>query len=382
MRGKIFLLSFCALGAAATPAEPLPLAPLSSGEVPWQARLFHELELPVMRGVTLGPIESSLQPGRGYGSERYEETLREVKKLGANWISLTVFGRVWDLQSTGISLSFEAPWEETRDNVRRAVEQAHRAGLRVLLVPHLWVESGGWRAELEPGSAAAWERWARSYERFVLSWAEVAEETGIDLFAVGVELRSWVTTTRAPRFVSVIEKVRSRYSGWITYAANWDDAEDTVIWGHVDLIGINAFYPLHHEEGATLEQLAAGGQRVASQVEELARRLQKPVFFSEFGYVARRDTAIRPWLWPEELEEVTFDQQAQEEAYAALLAPMVDVSGFSGMFVWRMYADVADLSQEPDWAFSPWGKRAQEVLRAAYQVRYQEEPRVRLRAAE
>jgi hypothetical protein len=37
-----------------------------------------------------------------------------------------------------------------------------------------------------------------------------------------------------------------------------------------------------------------------------------------------------------------------------------------GAFVWRMYADVADMSQEAEWGFSPWGKESEVVLRKAF----------------
>lgn len=323
-----------------------------------------------LRGITLGPIESQMQPGRGYGSKAFEQTLSEVQHLGGNWISLTVFGRVWDLDSTGVEPSFEAPCAETRENIRRSVRLAHQRGLRVLLVPHLWVESRKWRAELDPGSDAGWAKWAASYRRFLLDWAQIAEDSAVDLFAVGVELRSWVTTTRAPSFLPIVRDVRRVYQGPLTYAANWDDADDTVIWGELDVVGINAFYQLHWEDDATTQQLAAGGERVAEQVRALGRRYDKPVIFTEFGYIARKNTAIKPWLWPEELGQVVMDQTAQEDAYGALLAAMVEVPEFAGLFVWRMYADLADLSQEPDWGFSPWGKRAQHVLRGAYRGRF------------
>jgi len=94
--------------------------------------------------------------------------------------------------------------------VRLAIEQAHAAGLRVLLVPHLWVERGGWRGEIEPGDDAAWAVWAKGYTEFVLAWAEVARDARVDLFAVGIELRSWVTTSRAPSFIDVVRQAGLR----------------------------------------------------------------------------------------------------------------------------------------------------------------------------
>jgi hypothetical protein len=319
--------------------------------------------------MTVGPIESDLQPGRGYGSGPFDQTLGEIERLGGNWISLTVFGRVWDLKGGNVDPTFEKPPEFVRESVRRSVQMAHARGLRVLLVPHLWLESGEWRAEIAQDSDDRRAQWEASYTDFVLTWAAVAEESGIDMMAAGVELRSWVTTSRAPSFVNLIGRIRERYSGLLTYAANWDDAADTVVWGHLDVIGINAFYPLHWEDDATWEQVEAGGLRVAEQVAELAKAQERPVVFTEFGYTTRKNTAIKPWLWPEELGRVDVDQKAQARAYAALLGAMREVPGFVGAFVWRMYADVSDMSQEAEWGFSPWGKQSQKVLEDTFRDR-------------
>jgi hypothetical protein len=319
-----------------------------------------------MRGITLGPIESRLQPGRGYGSAPYAATLHEVRDLGANWISLTVFGRVYDLHSSSVDPAFEAPLPETLTNLSRATKLAHEAGLKVMLVPHLWVESGQWRAELDPGTDEGWTRFQKSYGSFVKTWAAWAEAHQVELLSTGVELRFWVTSSRAPTFIDLLDEVRGLYHGPLTYASNWDDADDTEVWRHLDLIGINGFYPLHWEKNPTNEQLSRGAQEAARRVRELIHRHEKPVFFNEFGYTARKDSMVEPWLWPEQLGDVGLDESEQSRAYAALLSEVRGIEGFYGTFVWRMYADVADLSQEPTWGFSPWGKRAEDVLRAAY----------------
>jgi hypothetical protein len=340
--------------AEARPAEPAH--PLE----------FETLGLGTMRGITIGPIESALHPNKGYGSPAFERALVEARRLGATWVSLTPFGRVANLESTGIAQSFEQPFEENRKAVRRAVRQAHAHGLRALIVPHLWVESGGWRGELAPGSDEAWERWSKSYRQFVRAWAEVARDADADMFAAGVELRSWVTTVRAPSFGDVIADIRSIYSGPLTYAANWDDAEETVIWGELDVIGVNGFFPLAARDGATYEELAAGGRSVAARVRRLSESWDKPVVFTEFGYTTRKDPAVRPWEWPDHMHGVVVDQAAQAEAYQALLAPLLEEPRFVGAFAWRVYADPDDLSQEAEWGFSPRGKLAELVLRDAF----------------
>lgn len=328
------------------------------------------LEGVAIRGVTIGPIESALHPGRGYGSPAFERGLDEAVRLGATWISLTPFGRAWDLDATGVDRTFELPFSDNQRGLLRAVKQAHARGLKVLLVPHLWVESGQWRAEIDPKTEDGWARFAESYRGFVLAWARFAQSARVDMLAVGVELRSWLTTTRAPSFLPILRDVRAAYPGLLTYAANWDDADQTVVWGELDLISINAFYPLTDKPGASDAELVAGGYEVAKKVKELAERWQKPVLFNEFGYTARPDPALRPWEWPDFMSGVKVDARAQALAYRGLLAGMLESRELVGAFVWRLYSDPDDLSQEAEWGFSPRGRLAETYLRDAYWGRW------------
>jgi hypothetical protein len=319
-----------------------------------------------IRGMTVGPIENAYHPNVGYGSTAFGRTLDECRAMGATWVALTPFGRVHDLSGRGVDPTFERPHAENVEDVKRAVRMAHARGLKVMIVPHLWVESGEWRAKIAPESDAAFETWAASYERFVVGWARVAESTGAELFSAGVELRFWVTTPRAPRFVDVIRAIRRVYHGLVTYSANWDDADDTVIWGEVDLLGINAFYPLAERDGAPLPELREGGVRVAARLRLLADAWRKPVLLTEVGYTTRPNPAVRPWEWPDEMKDVVVDELAQAEAYHALLAPLLDEPAFAGFFVWRVYSDPDDVSQEAEWGFSPRGKLAELVVRDAF----------------
>ncbi|MDF3066219.1 MAG: hypothetical protein K0R38_1820 [Polyangiaceae bacterium] len=341
-------------------------------------------ELPALggsaiRGVTIGPIESALHPGRGYGSAAFERGLDEAVRLGATWISLTPFGRAWDLDATGVDKTFELPFAENQRGLLRAVKQAHARGLKVLLVPHLWVESGEWRAEIDPKTDEGWRRFAESYRAYVLAWARFAKNARVDMLAAGVELRSWLTTTHAPSFFPILRDIRAAYPGLLTYAANWDDVDQTVILGELDVIGINAFYPLTEKQSASEDELVRGGREVATKVKELAERWQKPVLFNEFGYTARPDPALRPWEWPDHMSGVKVDAAAQASAYRGLLAGMLESRELVGAFVWRLYADPDDLSQEAEWGFSPRGRLAELYVRDAYWGHWQSDYRGRWR---
>lgn len=319
-----------------------------------------------IRGMTIGPIENGYHPGVGYGSPAYARTLDECRRMGATWVAITPFGRVQDLEGRGVDPTFEKPFSDNRADIRRAIDMAHERGLSVMLVPHLWVESGEWRAKIDPPTEAGWSAWTASYEAYVRLWAEVAEATRVEIFSAGVELRSWVTTRHAPSFSALIRRLRGVYHGLITYSGNWDDVDQTLILGDLDVIGVNAFYPLADKEGASFATLLEGGARVRTKVHELAEAWQKPVLFTEIGYTTRPDPAVKPWIWPEDIPNVTIDEQAQADAYRALIAPLLDEPYFMGFFVWRLYADPDDVSQESGWGFSPRGKAAELVVRDAF----------------
>src|SRR5512139_2727948 len=156
---------FC-VGPLATHASPslLPPSPTAWRDAGWSG----------IRGVTVGPIESSQQPGRGYGSPYTAELLDHLQGMGVTWISVTPFGRIWSLRSTEILMDFEAPYEDNRRGIAELVSQAHARGMRVLLIPHLWVETEGWRGEIDPGTEEGWAAYRASYRDFVLRWARDA----------------------------------------------------------------------------------------------------------------------------------------------------------------------------------------------------------------
>src|SRR5262249_52777085 len=147
------------------------------------------------------------------------------------------------------------------------------------------------------------------------------------------ELRSWVTSRAAGRFFPIIGAGPRGYHCPLTYSANWGDAADNGLWGALDVIGINAFYPLADHNRARFDELLSGGPKVASRRRARAERWQRPVVFTELGYTTRPDPAVRPWEWADRMKGVPIDPRAQADAYRALLAPLLDEPLFAGFFV-------------------------------------------------
>jgi len=324
---------------------------------------------PAIRGITVGPIESSQQPDRGYGTAYSAELLDELVRLGANWISVTPFARIWSLKSTEIVMDFEAPYQKNRQDLKAMIAQAHARGLKVLIIPHLWVETGGWRGEIDPGSDPGWQGYHRSYRAFILNWARDAATWGADAFSIGVECKSW--SGRFGGFwTELIGSIRSIYPGLLTYSANWDEAENVLFWDQLDLIGINAFYPLADHHQASYREYVNRARATMDAAHALSRSLSMPVLFVEIGYTTRQDAAVEPWLWPDTMRGVVVDEWEQARAISALLEAALPNRWLVGFFLWRYYANLDDVSQEAIWGFSPHGKLAERVLKEIFAVKW------------
>jgi len=314
-----------------------------------------------IKGITIAPIEDGRLGPVGYGSEACRAALAEVADVGATWVSLTPFGRMEDLGSTEVLHDFEIPAARNEELIRRSVEQAREAGLRVAIIPHVWVVSGEWRGRIDPGGDDAWAEWFDSYERFALRFAALAEETGADLFSVGVEMAS-STNSRPDDWRRLVARVRDVYRGPLTYSANWDEAADVEFWDDLDAIAVNAFWPLATGPGAGLSEMGARAEEVAEELEALAYVWNRPVLFAEVGFKSARDSAIAPWEWPEHCGGLVYDEEYQAAAHQAVLEAMVPREWFAGLFVWKYFSDPEDHTQEERAGFSPRGKLAEEVL--------------------
>jgi len=102
----------------------------------------------------------------------------------------------------------------------------------------------------------------------------------------------------------LIERTREVYSGKLTYAANFDQYHQVSFWEHLDLIGINAYFPLRQRflDDSDRDQLPAllaqGWREVLAGIDTFRASEgvdEMPVIFTELGYTERRDSTLAPW---------------------------------------------------------------------------------------
>ena len=305
---------------------------------------------------------------RGYGTATSAASLRELRELGVDWISLMPFGFMAALGADEIHLAGHHGAGETDDRIASETRAAHALGRRPPS-PTCGSWWGEWSGRIAPEGPGGWTRWFASYRHFTLHYAQLAQQTSADMLTVGVELGSSsqaLAQTQAWR--ALIAEVRAVYNkGPLTYAANWDEAPRVPFWDALDYIGVQFYAPLADGPDTPDEALARRLKERLDSLAELARAARKPVLFTEVGYKSVRGTAIEPSLWPEQLRggAVQADHAAQAQAYRVFLQGIRDRDWVAGTYFWKWFS-YWDSAEEGPSGFSPRRKPAAAILRSAY----------------
>lgn len=305
---------------------------------------------------------------RGYGSETSRRSLDELGALGVDWVSVTPFGFMAGADATEVRHVGGMPGGESDERVVAELVAARERGLSVLLKPHVWIRGGVYRGHIDPGSDERWAAWFDSYERWLLRYAELAAMHDVPILTVGVELASSSARFEA-RWRTLLRRVRAVYPGELVYAANWDEAEDVSFWDAVDYLGVQFYPSLADEPGSGEAALRARLDGHLDELDVLARRVERPVLFTEVGYKSTEDTAVRPHAWLERMDSApAVDVQAQARCYRVFLAAIGERPWARGVYFWKWFTD-PDTDEEGPAGFSPRGKPAEAVLRAAFSER-------------
>jgi len=316
-----------------------------------------------------GKAVAGFQKGVGYvtwSKDSYltpgsDQSLAEIKELGADWVSILVTWYQTNIRSGDIQKTENTPSDEA---VTHAIQEAHKLGLKVMLKLHLDLldkSDASWRGEIGCLKEADWDEWFRKYTDYVMYYVDIANKEKAEMICIGTEL-STVATVKGYLWREIIKKVRKNYSGLLTYAAHWDRYLDIRFWDMLDYIGINAYFPLTVKMVPTYEELKAEWTKWVEEIEAFQQKTGKPVLFPEAGCSSADGAAIRPW---EHVSRREVNVKLQADFYRALLDVFWEKEWFYGLYWWCWGTNV-HMGGEHNRGFTPQNKPAEQVVKEWY----------------
>ena len=298
-----------------------------------------------------------------YRSPEADQSMERLAALGGNWAALAFAVRQDTFHSTVIRPDYR--WTVTDADVVYAVRKLHSLGLRVCMKPMVNCADGIWRAHIrfpEPewGKTDYWGEWFSSYSAFLSHYAELAQETGCEMFCVGCEMLG--TEQKEDHWRRTIGQVREAYHGPLVYNTNHGKEWGVPWWDAVDFIGTSAYFKVAGQPGDSLENMMDGWNRQKESLRRLSETLHKQVLFMEIGCRSASGCAMMPYDFSH--REFPYDEEEQARFYESCFRSMWDEPWFSGFFWWDWSSKIH--WREQDTGFSVIGKKAEQIVKEWY----------------
>jgi hypothetical protein len=309
------------------------------------------------------PAGTSVQQGAdftGWATDAFsgakaDNSLQALAAAGAKWVSINLVQFQTSTSSTSI---FPTSGTVSAASLTSIIKRAHALGLNVSLKPMVDTLSGVWRGEIgQTFTPAQWTAWFKSYDKFMLRYAELAQSLGVQQLVVGTELQE--ASSHASNWVSLVNAIRVKFKGSLTYGANWNyEAENITWWNHLNYIGVDAYYPLDPT------QPDYGWQEYLTQLSALSESFNnEPILFTEIGYMSTAGTLSDPGNYalagtgPVDLTE-------QADAYQATFEAIQSEPWLAGIYWWSW--SPSNIDGATDGGYSPQNKPAEQVLTSWY----------------
>jgi hypothetical protein len=355
------LIVILTLEALASPAVSFGLSEEHSGVA--ESSGFPEAEMLYGSAVFQKGLSYSAWSSDAFSSSESDESLRLLTETNTEWIALC-FSWVQS-NTTSHDIHLDPNSSPTTESVKHAITTAHSLGLKVMLKPMIDALEREeirsypvWRGEIQPS-----DEWFASYSDFINFFAEFAEQNNVELFCVGCEYKA--TTAEKSQWEKVIQGVRERYTGPITYAADWTNYQDIEWWDSVDYVGIDAYFPLVlFNIDPTFEELKNAWSNYADEIETWLSTVNKPVIFTEIGYRSGDGTSMAPSnYWT----DMPVDLQEQKDCYEAVFQTLWNRSWFYGFYWWTWIHDPTK-GGPSDTSHTPQNKPAQDTITYWYSL--------------
>ncbi|MCQ2495005.1 MAG: glycosyl hydrolase [Lachnospiraceae bacterium] len=317
-----------------------------------------------IKGYTYG-----YQAVRGvYNSPAGYESRRLLMETGINWVCLAFSVKQEHFYSTEIKFDYRKNIPDLE--LISTIKDFHDNNIKVCLKPMIDTEDGVWRAlinfpdEAMNGEDYYWKKWFESYTAYLVHYADIAEYTGCEMFCLGCEMLA--SERKEALWLETIREVKKHYHGLYTYNTNHGKEEKAAWYSELDYLGTSAYYPVAKGAGASLEEMKAEWEKIADHLEEVSKKLNKPILFVEIGCRSAAGCAAMPW----DFNHKDFPRSEEEQAnfYEAALSVMNKRDWFAGFFWWDWSPTIYNTKEEAstDTGFNTHLKKAEEVVKSWY----------------
>lgn len=292
-----------------------------------------------------------------------ERAINHLTALGSNEITLMPFAYGQSGSSDLIWKDLKWQWwGESSQGTEETILLAQDAGLDVMIKPQIWFDHGSFTGHFSLPSDEEWKTFEAAYSDYILHYARMSEKHGLKRFCIGTELCRFVEE-RPLYWKTLIDSIRTCYSGQLVYAANWDTYDDFALWNELDYIGVDAYFPLSESKTPTVRELVVGWTPHVLQMKNISEKHRKPVVFTEWGYRSMDFCASKPW---EVGHGDDVNLKGQANAYKAFYIAMYSQPWFAGGYVWKWHPEHEQAGGEKNNRFTPQNKPAEETLRQLF----------------
>ena len=292
-----------------------------------------------------------------------DKVIDEMHNSGVQYVEIVITRYMNDLHDRGIYVDSQKT--PTDDSVAHVISYIKKKGMTPILKPHVDLYSGDWRGEIgKYYSTQDWKDFFWNYTQFITHYADLANKHGAtNIFNVGTELDG--TEGHSDEWREVIRNVRKELPAHtqILYGCNWyPDVNAVNWWDAVDLIGVDAYYPLSQKTNPSLSELKSAWKPIMDNLHQTSKKFgNKKIVFAEAGYASYPDAAKHPNLCC----YGSNDNDLQARLYQAFFEEVWGQPWFGGVFWWDWDAYKSDTDY---WStnFDTLGKPAQSIYESYY----------------
>ena len=291
-----------------------------------------------------------------------------MRTSGANYAAVMVTQYQQTSTSTTIApettnspgYSGQYPLTPTDAAVVSAIKSLQAQGLVVSMKPQVDLLDGVFRGSFMPTNPAAW---FSSYQTFILHYARLAAQNNVGMLVIGTEFKSLTNMTYKSNWETIITQLRTQYPGLtLTYAANatgsGDEFTSVSFWADLDVIGVDGYFPLTNQNDPSLSALVAAwtsnrsGFNIVNALKNLQSTYNKPLIFTEIGYVSVAGTNKTPYA----NIQGSYDAIEQQNCYEAFFEVFSQQTAWMKGVFWWEYSPTAPAAN--DIGYTPQNKPA------------------------